>query len=85
MIDVKYTPERRAAFARVVQAARSFVRTVDEFGEDDFSAVSERHVELINALDAEARAWDEGPEPPRVALEVETVEPPTGERVTRRG
>lgn len=33
----------------------------------------------------ERRAWDEGPEPPRVALEVETVEPPTGERVTRRG
>lgn len=84
-MDVKYTPERRAAFARVVRAARSFVRAVDEFGEDDFSAVSERHVELINALDAEGRAWDEGPEPPPVALEIETVDPPASGRVTRTG
>lgn len=81
----KYTPERRAAFVRVVQAARFFVRAVDEFGEDDRSAHGERMEELVEALDAEGRAWDEGPEPPRVALEVETVEPPTGERVTRRG
>lgn len=79
----KYTPERRAAFVRVVQAARFFVRAVDEFGEDDRSAHGME--ELVEALDAEGRAWDEGPEPPRVALEVETVEPPTGERVTRRG
>ena len=81
----KYTPERRAAFARVVRAARSFVRAVDEFGEDDRGAHGERMEELVEALDAEGRAWDEGPELPPVALEVETVEPPTGERVTRHG
>mgnify|MGYP007071583109 CR=1 FL=1 len=81
----RYTPERRAAFARVVRAARSFVCAVDEFGEDDRSAHGERMEELINAIDAEARTWDEGPDAPPVALEVETVEPPTRERVTRRG
>lgn len=75
-MDVKYTPERRKAFGRVVHAARAFVRAVDEFGEDNFSAVSERHVELINALDAEGRAWDEGPAPPPVAPEIETADPP---------
>ena len=70
----KYAPERRAAFVRVVAAARAFVRSVDEFGEDDPGATAERHEELIHALDAEGRSWDEG-----------SVEPPTRERVTRTG
>lgn len=81
----KWTPERREAFVRVVAAARAFVRSVDEFGEDDRGATAERHEELINALDAEGRSWDEAPDAPPVALEVETVEPPTNGRVTRRG
>lgn len=85
MSESKWTPERRAAFVRVVEAARAFVRSVDEFGEDDPGATAERHEELINALDAEKRAWDEGSDAPPVALEVETVEPPTRERVTRHG
>lgn len=85
MDESKWTPKRRAAFVRVVQAARFFVRAVDEFGDDDPGATAERHEELINALDAEGRTWDEGPDAPPVALEVETVEPPTRERVTRTG
>lgn len=60
----KWTPERREAFVRVVAAARAFVRAVDEFGEDDPSATAERHEELINALDAEGRVWDEGSDDP---------------------
>lgn len=74
MNESKWTPKRRAAFVRVVAAARAFVRSVDEFGEDDPGATAERHEELINALDAEVRVWDDGP-----------VEPSADGRVTRTG
>lgn len=80
----KYTPERREAFKRVVETARRFVRTADEFSEDFPEACGEDLQALEESLDEHARAWDEGPEPP-VALEIETVEPPSSERVTRRG
>lgn len=84
-MDVKYTPERREAFKRVVDAARRFVRTADEFSDDFPEACGEDLQALEEALDDQARAWDEGPDAPPVALEVETVEPPTSERVTRTG
>lgn len=81
----KWTPERREAFKGVVEAARRFVRTADEFADDHPEACGEDYEALVNAIDAEGRTWDEGPDAQPVALEVETVEPPTRERVTRRG
>ena len=80
----KYTPERRAAFKRVVEASRRFVRTADEFGDDHPEACGEDMEALVSALDAEGRVWDEAPALP-VALEIETVDPSASGRVTRTG
>lgn len=57
----KWTPERREAFGRVVEAARRFVRTADEFGDDHPEACGEDMEALVSAIDAEGRAWDDGP------------------------
>lgn len=54
----KWTPERREAFKGVVEAARRFVRTADEFADDHPEACGEDYEALVNAIDAEGRTWD---------------------------
>lgn len=60
--DPKWTPARRAALARVIARARAFVRCADEFAEDYHAALEEHHAALCDALDADGRAWDDGPD-----------------------
>lgn len=62
------TDAERAAWRRLVEAARRFVRCADEFPEDP-SAVDEVYVDLEGAQTALARAWD-GEPAPAVSLEV---------------
>ena len=87
----KWTPERREAFKGVVEAARRFVRTADEFADDHPEACGEDYEALVNAIDAEGRTWDEGPcEPflilPELGPDGPVVTVSTGVvRVTRTG
>jgi hypothetical protein len=67
--DPKWTPERRAALRRTIEAARRFVRCADEFVPDDGTwfypdALGEYGDALNDAIEAEARAWDEDPAEP---------------------
>lgn len=57
----KWTPERRDAFKRVIESARRFVRTADEFAEDYPEACGEDLQALEEAMAAEGRAWDDAP------------------------
>lgn len=64
--DSKWTPERRAALRRTIEAARRYVRAADEFVPEDGEhfypdALGEHADALVDAIDADGRAWDVGP------------------------
>ena len=66
--DPRWTPARRAALRRLIEAARAFVRCADEFVPDDGTwflpgALDERTEALADALDADGAAWDDGAAP----------------------
>lgn len=80
--DPKWTPARRAALRRTIEAARRFVRAADEFVPEDGAnfypdALGEHSDALSDALDAEGRAWDEGPAPLPLNLRPEPLCPST--------
>lgn len=70
--DPKWTPARRAALRRTIEAARRFVRAADEFVPEDGANF------YPDALDAEGRAWDEGPAPLPLNLRPEPLCPVDG-------
>jgi hypothetical protein len=81
--DPKWTPARRAALRRTIEAARRFVRAADEFVPEDGAnfypdALGEHSDALSDALGAEGRAWDEGPAPLPLNLRPEPLCPVDG-------
>ena len=76
----KWTTERREALRRVVEKCRAFVRCADEFVPDDGTwfhpeALHEHHVEMVDAIDAELLAWDEGDSPAPILPAYDGAEP----------